>query len=175
MARPRNFPNRVRRKRQWIRETLAPTEVLNGVTVAFNSITESEYSGVGFGDSTVVRIRGIWVISPDPVTMNAQGESQRFGLGIITLRGGSAGAGIEPLTDLNESWMWWHASTITLQDDGTGGLDFAGVGVNRVIEYDVKAMRVLRGKDNLQSVVQNSGDSDAHFFISHAWSVLLQE
>ena len=166
---------RARRKRQWIRETIVPTVITDGVQASLLAISPTKYSAQGFGNPTVVRIRGNFVVSPDQTTMNAQGESQRLGFGIITVREGTSANVPGPLTEPNEAWMYWRVDSYTLQDDGSSGFDYAAAGVNRVIEFDVKAMRVLRGRDVLSMVVENAGDSDSHMFVSASWSVLLQE
>ena len=171
----RSFQDRPRRKRQWIRKSTSPTEILNGVASTLLELSAADYTGQGFGNPTVVRIRGTIVVSPDPATFNAQTESQRMGFGIISLREGATAGVVSPASDPNESWMFWRTRTYTLQDDGTGGLDLAGVGVNEIFDFDVKAMRILRGRDEIAFIVENVGDSDAHMFVSVAWSVLLQE
>ena len=165
------FPTRPRRKRQWIRESILPTEVANGTVVALLSITESEYTGRGFGDPTIVRIKGDGLVFMDEATASA-GLSQRIGLGIITIRGGSAGSANSPLTEFDESWMWWSAYHLNIPAAAAeGSIEDA----SHRFSFDIKAMRILKGLDNLFFVAQNPGDSVAHVFVGVSWSVLFQE
>ncbi len=173
MARAITRQPRVRRKRQWIRETTLFTEIANNASLALLEITNAEYTALGFGDPTVVRIRGTLGMILDTATVVAN-ASQRLAMGILTQRGGATSTGTLPIADLNEAWLYWGMTYLSAPDVAGGGLTGDQL-ANARVDFDVKAMRVLRGLDKLTLIVQNPGDSAAHVFVGASWSVLLQE
>jgi len=167
------FQQRVRRKRQWVRELKISSEMPNNTALELLRITASEYEALGFGNPTVVRIRGQIHITPDSTTFQVANEVVDVGVGIITVRGGVGAGVISPIAEPNESWMFWRVDGLKNLQDGSAGVDLASTALR--YSFDVKSMRVLRGQDDLVMTAENSTGSDPHVFVSCSWSVLLQE
>ena len=168
----RHAPTRPRKKRQWFRETSDFTEILDGTNVNLLGMVAADYNGLGFGNPTIVRIRGRITFHADPTT-GTVGLSQRMAFGIITQKGGQNLSTLSPKDDANEAWMFWSAYHAILLADGSTAEDVAAS--YQTFEFDVKAMRILKGLDELVFNVSNFGDSVLHVDVGVTWSVLLQE
>ena len=167
------FPVRPRRKRQWFRES-QPISILSSTTpLEILSISEGEYVGRGFGDPTVVRIRGrVWVLHA-----TASITSTRFVMGIIAAQGNVDpadifDAGAPSVAQRGADFLWWAEGGVTRQVASVDGNDPAAF---QQYDLDVKAMRRLAGTKRLMFVVMNLRDAAVDIGVQADWSVLLQE
>jgi len=164
---------RVRRKRQWFRKSVAPTVLGTTAPVELLSFQQSDYSAFGFGDPTVVRIRGeIWVHHDSAVA-----GSTRVELGILasqeTLDATDVlGAGGSAVNQLNADFMWFAVAAVQRR---TASLDSEDPQSFKSYLIDIKAMRVLRGTSKVSLYVANLRDAAVDVAVFPFLSVLMQE
>ena len=166
-----------RRKYQWIRESIPPTEITDdggSSGVELLRVTDAEILAAGMHDPTVVRIRGSSLLRMDPAT-SADGVSQRIVMGVMVLPASVTFAEHSgPLSTPNDDWMYWNVVQLASPTLPAASEEEWGTGSWRV-DFDVKVSRRLRGKSGVVLGVESAGDSAAHVFVSASWSVLLQE
>ncbi len=172
----KNFRSRRDRPRyQWFRESQGASEVLNtSGGVELLRISSAEYTAAGFGDPTVVRIRGSMLYVIDDSTA-VDGSVQRLAMGIIVVPVSVTAAELQgPLGQPRLNWLYWSVHGLKATTLPAASEEAWGTGAWR-FDFDVKAMRRLDGEKDVLMSVENPGDSAAHVFVTGSWSVLLQD
>ena len=173
MARRRTVPMRPRRKRQWYRETVSATVLSSNSSTTLLTLNESEITGAGFGDPTLVRIRGVWRASLAAGTA----FSTLYTTGIIVVQEGVdpedvLSAGGPSTAQSRQNWLWYRQ--VALSNVSASSVEQCGANYDHV-ELDIRAMRVIRGTQKVIWVVTNHRDAAADITVSPNWSILLQE
>ncbi len=126
-----------------------------GVNTVATVIAEANFEEVP--NPTIVRIRGYVNLRATVVGAGDARTQIRMGIIVVTAKAFAAGVASIPVpgTDIGSDWMWWDTRTL-VTESATPSED-TGIGLNRSVEVDNKAMRKVGLNQLLVFVVENTG------------------